>query len=80
MPNHLRLVKPEPPAPQTLDEVLAIGRRCVEILEAPPEDYGQGYSRDEEARQWAACDRLIEVFRFLDEELRDDQGEGAGQQ
>ena len=50
MANHLRLVKPEP-APQTLDEVLAAGRRCVEILEAPPEDYGQGYSRDEEARQ-----------------------------
>ncbi len=79
MANHLRLVKPEP-APQTLDEVLAVGRRCVEILEAPPEDYGQGYSRDEEARQWAACDRLIEVFRYLDETLGDSQGEGAGQQ
>lgn len=80
MPNHLRLVKPEPPAPQTLDEVLAAGRRCVEILEAPPEDYGRGYSRDEDARQWAACDRLIEVFRYLDETLGDSQGEGAGQQ
>lgn len=78
--KHLRLVPPQPPAPRTTEEVLIIGRRCVEILEAPPEDFGQGYSCDEEARQWAACDRLVEVFRYLDQELTGNQDEGAGQQ
>jgi hypothetical protein len=52
-----------------LAQALLAGRQAADILEAMPADEEHGYSRAEEAQQFAAVDRLVEAFRRLDKEL-----------
>lgn len=54
---------------EAIAEALIAGRQAVRILEAEPEDLAYGYTRDEESAQFAAVDRLVDVFKRLDAEL-----------
>lgn len=47
-------------------QALTRGRQACDVLEAGPADESHGYDQDEVAGQYAACDRLVEVFRTLD--------------
>lgn len=49
-------------------KALAEGWQAVQILEAPPLDES-GYTRDEEAHQYAAVDRLVAAFKTLHSSL-----------
>lgn len=49
-------------------DVLTAGRLAAQLLEAPPLDE-YGYSDDEIAAQYAAVDRLLAAFRWLDQEI-----------
>ena len=52
-----------------MDDVLAAGRLAARLLEATPLD-GHGYSEDEIAAQYAAVDRLLAAFRWLEKEVK----------
>lgn len=52
----------------SIQEALARGRRAAEILESTPID-GHGFTDDEVAAQYAATDRLLAVFRQLEEAI-----------
>lgn len=49
----------------SIQQALAEGLGAVQILEAPPLDEAHGYTRDEEAHQYAAVDRLVAAFKEL---------------
>jgi len=64
------LVGPPPPPPPrpiaNLDEALTVGRLAAAIISAEPDDLYRGYTPDEIAAQYAATDRLVQAFRYLD--------------
>jgi hypothetical protein len=57
----------------TVRMAMAIGRRCANILAAPPAN-GFHFSDDELAAHYAATDRMIEAFRVLDRLLTEASG------